>query len=391
MRYLTLFLLIGILFTGCKDDYVGQYPVDSVAPSCVTDPKVENLNGKVRITYTIPNETDILYVKAQYVNSAGKLMEEKSSVFKNEMIISGFGKSAKQTIDLITVDRSQNESKPLPVEIEPLDSPIYGILGSVAVSENWGGAKFVWENPEKEQIVVYVTSKDEDGKDIPLETFYSKAAEGIGFVRGLKSVPTPFNVVIKDAYNNFTDTLTQTVTPRYEIKLPSENFIGLPLAPGYKVSQWGDPITCLWDGITGSDQKYYLDLLKENPYFTVDLGGIYRLSRTKVWQRRDYLYKLHNPKVFELWGTSDPEAAIDPAKWEGWTLLMTCHSHKPSGDNTTTITAEDKAYAQAGEDFEFPENIPDIRYIRFLCRETWSNSSGLHISEWTLWGQDVND
>ena len=55
MRYLTLFLLIGILFTGCKDDYEGQYPVDSVAPSCVTDHKVENLNGKVRITYTIPN------------------------------------------------------------------------------------------------------------------------------------------------------------------------------------------------------------------------------------------------------------------------------------------------------------------------------------------------
>lgn len=391
MRYLTLLLLIGILFVGCEEEYVGQYPVDSVAPPCVTNPKVENLSGKVRISYTIPNETDILYVKAQYINSAGKLVDVKSSVFKNEMMISGFGKSKKQTIDLITVDRSQNESEPVSVEIEPLDSPIYGIIESMHIYESWGGAKFVWDNPEKEQIVVYVITKDEEGKDFNLETFYSEAAEGVGFVRGMESVPTPFNVVVKDSYNNFTDTLTQTVTPLYEMKLPSEKFKGMPLAPGYKISQWGQPLDCLWNGITGNDEKYYMDLVKPNPYFTVDLGAIYKLSRTKVWQRLSYAYRLHNPKIFELWGTSDPEAAADPANWKGWTLLMTCHSHKPSGENTTTITSEDKAYANMGEDFEFPVEAPAIRYIRFRSVETWTNSLGLHFSEWTLWGQEVNN
>ena len=375
------------IFFSCKEEYRGQYPIDGIAPLPISNPQVENLPGKVKITYELPNETDLLYVKAIYKNTKGETMEEKSSVFKNELEIPGFGKSRKQTIQLITVDGSQNMSAPVDVEIEPKDSPIYGVFESIDAKESWGGFVVRWKNPEKEQLIMKVFKEEED-EILDLETFYSKEAEAKNSVRGLDTFPQRFSIYIKDIYENYTDTLHTTLTPLFEVELPSKDFKEMPLPPGRTVSGWSGAWSSLFDKNVGGDNKYYLNPGDPNPYFTIDLGAVYKLSRTRVWPRVDYCFALHNPRYFEYWGTTDLEAVKDPANWDGWTMLMKCESHKPSGTNTTSVTAEDKAYALAGEEYEFPDDVILVRYIRFRCTQTWTKTTALHVGELRFWGRE---
>lgn len=386
IRYIIFFLIL--LLCNCKEEYIGQYPVDDIAPQCVLDPVVENGEGKVKITYKLPNETDILYVKAVYKNTMGEMKEVKSSIFKNELEIEGFGKSQKQTVQLITVDRSQNMSLPVSVEIEPFNSPIYKALESLTANASWGGLLMTWDNPLKEQFIIKVNVENEDNEWIDLETFYSKEIAGKAAVRGLDTIPYNLRIFIKDIYENCSDTLGTTIVPLYEIQIPSDKFKVLPLAPGYEFSQWQKGTNPLWDGIVNSENSmfYIAHGAMKEPYFTLDLGDVYKLSRTKLWQRTQYAYTLHNPRYFEFWGTTDVEAVKDPANWQGWTKLMDCESIKPSGPGST-VTGEDKTAAMDGEEYEFPTDAISVRYIRFKSLQSWTKTNGICLGELRFWGK----
>ena len=63
--YNALFVLLLLtVFSGCKEEYIGQYPVDSVAPKQVSNVQVQNMKGRVVLTYTLPEEDDLLCVTA---------------------------------------------------------------------------------------------------------------------------------------------------------------------------------------------------------------------------------------------------------------------------------------------------------------------------------------
>ena len=64
--YNALFVLLLLtVFSGCKEEYIGQYPVDSVAPKQVSNVQVQNMKGRVVLTYTLPEEDDLLCVTAR--------------------------------------------------------------------------------------------------------------------------------------------------------------------------------------------------------------------------------------------------------------------------------------------------------------------------------------
>ena len=47
--YNALFVLLLLtVFSGCKEEYIGQYPVDSVAPKQVSNVQVQNMKGLCR-------------------------------------------------------------------------------------------------------------------------------------------------------------------------------------------------------------------------------------------------------------------------------------------------------------------------------------------------------
>lgn len=396
--YIYLFLL-PFLFHNCKEEIVGQYPTDGQVPQSVDNVVVDNIAGGVKLSYQLPNEEDLLYVQALYKLPNGQNGITKTSVFSNSMLIKGFGKSQKRTIQLISVDRSRNESQPVNVEIEPLDSPIYSILGNLNVQESFGGFKLNWANPLKEDIILGVLRKDDKtGEFRYIDNFYSSESVAKRAVRGLDSTRATFGIFIRDVFENYTDTLMMSMKPFFEQEIPKPGFIGLRLSSRYKLHSYGGGMDRMWDGITNVDNNiYYIQNGNEIlPYFTFDMGVKAKLSRFRMWQRVNYLFALHSPRLFEWYGTNDAAVAADAETlgWENnpaWIKIMNGVSSRPSGlEAGSPLTTEDDAYGRAGEEFEFPLDAPDVRYLRFKLISTWSGSSGLSVGELTFWGQINN-
>lgn len=397
-KYIISIAFLMFFVYSCTEEQIGQYPVDDISPKEVLNPVVENFKGGATITYDLPGDKDLQYVKAVYTLPTGEVKEKLASAFINELTIEGFAKAAKTNVSLISVDKSRNESDPVIVEIEPDDSPIFDIYASLSVVASFGGVKITWENPDKKDIVVGVVAKsDGEGTYDPVENFYTSVSNGLGAVRGMEAKETEFGIYIRDVYNNYTDTLFDVLTPWEESELDKNQWRGLPLCPEFTLSRYGKPIECMWDGATTNLDFYYINRTTSDPiFFTMDLGVTTMLSRFKFWARNGYYFNLHHPKEFEVWGTNDPEIANgngDACSWDGWELLLSGTSEKPSGPDVVSqgdLTSEDIALAMSGEEFEFPLDIPEVRYIRFRTLRTWTNSNSSFITELTFWGQ-VNE
>ncbi|MFA7493985.1 MAG: DUF5000 domain-containing lipoprotein, partial [Proteiniphilum sp.] len=231
---------------------------------------------------------------------------------------------------------------------------------------------------------------------VSIENFYTSVDKGIGAIRGLESEETEFGIFIRDIYNNYTDTLVKTLIPWDESELDKKLWRGMPLCSSFTLSQWGGPITKLWDGqsIVDNTDVYYLNTTTIRIFFTIDLGVNTKLSRFKFWGRNNWYFNLHHPKEIEIWGTDDPVVANgDACSWDGWELLLSCTSEKPSGPEATdfaNLSTEDLALARGGEEFEFPLEVPVVRYIRLRTLRTWTDSNSSFIGELTFWGQ-IND
>ena len=76
-------LCIAILLYSCAEESVGQTPVDNMPPQNVTGVQVQNTPGGALLTYTLPDDEDLLYVKATFILNNGQRSEVKSSVYLN--------------------------------------------------------------------------------------------------------------------------------------------------------------------------------------------------------------------------------------------------------------------------------------------------------------------
>lgn len=386
-KIITMLILL-IFCYGCKEEYIGQYPVDNTPPAAVSNIRVQNLPGKVILTYQLPKEDDLFYVKAMYVMPDGTRREMASSAYSNTIECKGFGKSAKYTIELISVDKSYNESSPVSVEVEPLDSPIYDVLKTLQYQESFGGIKVQWKNPLKEDIVFDVLKKDESGKYSHIETIYSSETTPNRAIRGLDPEPTDFAFYFRDTYDNYTDTVFVRLAPFYEAQLDKKMFSALRLSSKFTLHSYGGSMDRMWDDIyTVDNNLYYVNVGPEKVYFAFDMGVEAKLSRFRLWTRRNYMYQLHHLREFEIWGTSDASATTDPDNWDGWVKIMACESIRPSGQTEGgNLTSEEEQYLLAGEEFEVPIEAPKFRYMKIRVNKTWGNTEAAFISEITIWG-----
>jgi hypothetical protein len=399
VRILVLTMIIMVLYS-CKEDVVGQYSVDSTPPQPISNPQVKNFPGGATITYTLPDETDLLYVNAKYTLPNGENQDIKASVYTNSLTVKGFARSQEVKLQLVVVDRSQNESTPMEVTIHPEDAVIYTILENMHWEEFFGGFTVEWENPIGEDVAVTFMKKDGTGQYTVIDVIYSSEKEAHRAIDDQDAEPTVFAVSVRDFYNNLTDTVEFELTPWLEVKLDPLKFVAMPKLPALVLHQgWPSQefIKRLWDGVTGEPDApgisglYYINPGEIDAYFTIDLGVKARLSKFRMWGRRDYYFRLHNPQDFFLMGTNDFNVANNSASTnEEWTLLMNCLSIRPSGKDSSQPCAagdEDFLYAEEGELFLFPEDTPEVRYIRFRVRKTWGGTNGLHLTEMEFRGQ----
>lgn len=390
MKIIFLSLIVAIIVSGCKEDYIGQYPVNSTPPPSVSNIRMENFPGSVKLTYDLPEIDDLLYVKAVYTNTRGERKEMSSSAYSNSIVLIGFGKGQKRQVALITVDKSYNESSPVTVEIEPLDSPIYEVFQSLQAHESFGGVTLSWDNPLREDVILEAMMKDkEDGEYKYIETIYSSESMAVKSIRGLEDIATDFAFYFRDIYNNYTDTLYTQLTPIYEEEFDKSKFVPLRLSSKFVLHSYGGgKMQAMWDNIYNVDGNlFYVNIATEPIYFSFDMGINAKLSRFRLWTRRNYIYQLHHIRKFEIWGTNDVAATQDPDSWDGWTKIMDCESIRPSGAVVGgPPTAEEEQHMLAGEEWEVPLDAPSFRYMRFKVNQTWSNSAAAFINEITIWG-----
>lgn len=180
---------------------------------------------------------------------------------------------------------------------------------------------------------------------------------------------------------------TTGIFPERIIEMSKSHFKELIQDNDIRLNVWGGSLSKAWDGDYANYNYAHSD--NTNPvafpaWFTFDLGEEALLKRFDLYSivRDDLNFGGGNLKKWEIWGRVD-EPAND--SWEGWTQLMTCNAYKPSGRPLGENTPEDVAYIQQGEKFEFPDNIPEVRYIRVKVLDTWSGQGYVHFSEFSFY------
>ncbi len=381
--------LAAMLLSACQEEPMSiMQPKDSVPPGELTDIRVVNIPGGADIYYSLPADEDALYVKGTYRHTSGTVKEAVASIYANKLTIEGLGNTDPVDVELVCVDRSRNVSKAVGATIEPLTTPLDNVVGSASIIADFGGVNFSWANPAGLKLVVTFFKQDEKGNLAFADNIYTQQLNGNFSLRGFTSEEShKFGMVIKDQWNNYSDTLRATVTPIFEELIPKSGFTKMFLTPpnGDIEDNWGWQMQYLWDDNTLPESTGYHtgNATTETLKFTFDTGKISQLSRFTVWHRSVF-YTGGNIKKWEVWGRPDAPGAT--GEWDGWTKLLDCESVKPSGLPGTESNDLDLEYAARGEEFLFPISCPAVRYIRFNIIETWGGNYFANIIELSFWG-----
>lgn len=384
-----LLTVLSITLFACKMEPIGQQPIDNIPPGSVSDIKVKNIPGGALITYTLPPDEDLLYVKAVYSLKEGVVSEVRSSLYKDTLKIVGFGDIQERLVKLIAVDRSRNESTETLTTISPLEPSVATIGQTISLVEDFGGVHGYWENPTKAEISVVILKEDNNQEFVPLETIYSSVVHGEGVSRGMDTIPAKFGIYVQDRWENRSETKYYTLTPLYETKFDRLKFkeVNLPNDQGGGGGGGWNNKASMWDNQFGDNGFSSPGGSGVWPHsVTIDLGVTGKISRLRLFQRLGpYIFAEGNLRKFEIWGCQN----LDPSgNWDSWTKLMDCTSTKPSGLPIGQNTSEDEYVAINGEDFINSPTNPKVRFIRILVNRTWAGGDNFQISELQIFGDN---
>ncbi|NSL86215.1 hypothetical protein ECE50_005210 [Chitinophaga sp. Mgbs1] len=182
------------------------------------------------------------------------------------------------------------------------------------------------------------------------------------------------------AFENFYPELSAVTLPVFERELRKADFKVLSLPTDVKDGGYGWLIDYLWDEKYGTPGFATQSVIP--CWFTIDAGSAAPLSRFKIWQASDRLYKQENVKTFELYGSNNPAA---DGSWDSWTKIGAYTSVKPSGLPVGQNTDDDIAFAKNGEVFAVPQNTPAFRYYRFRLLSNWGGAAFMTMGECTFY------
>jgi len=379
-----------ILFTllmACKEEELHK-PLsnDTVKPGVVSNVLIVNKSGAAKITYQIPNDNDLLYIKAEYEIRPGAMRQIKASYNADSLIVDGFGEAKPYQVKLYAVDKAENQSEPVTITVTPLTPPFVQTLNKLTLVDDFGGVNVQYDNVNEADIAIVVLTTDNNNEMQPAETYYTKAKSGAFSVRGYEPKLRRFGVYVRDKFGNTSPTIYKDINPFFETALDRFKFKAVVL-PTDRPTAYNWPLEKLWDNSLAEDQGFHTAPGPGLPlWFTIDLGVTAKLSRFKEFQRtvNDYAYRHGNMRKFEVWGTATLPA-VDDGNFTGWTKMGQYESIKPSG-LPDGRTQEDINYAAAGEEFNIDINAPAVRYIRIKMLQNWANTDFVHLMELQFWG-----
>lgn len=392
-RYLVMFCLFFIaILCGCKETDTAPLDKGDQAPQPVSNVTIEPTAGGAKIAYNRPE--NMLYVKATYFIRDGVEREVKASYYNSMLEIEGFSEVREYEVRLYAVSRGENSSAPVVLKVVPLPPPIVSVFKTLQMQSIFGGVRILFENASEADLSINLLTQDSFGEFVPAETFYTKRKAGSVNARGYAPVEKKFGVYLRDRWNNHSDTLYASVTPLFEVELAKNKFKGVNLPTDtYEQHCCGNGLGSLWDGkwnVSGNDfhSKPGTGLPQ---WFTIDLGVTVSLSRFKFYHRKSDgigaasgAYNGADPKLFELWGSNNPNA---DGSWGNWELISEFQSVKPSGLPVGSVSSEDFQFAVIdGEDFDIPPGTPKYRYLRWKTKKVWGSLDHVYMEELTFWG-----
>ena len=383
--------LVTLTFSCSKNE-----DVDSTPPGILSNISVVPTNGGGIISYSLPSDNDISYVRAEYTNSQGEEVFRVSSRYNTSVEINGLNQTTPIKVRLYVVDENENISDEVEVEFTPLESFIYLVQQSIEISPDLGGVKITWENIATKTVFVYVHILN--GTDETIRILSSDNAEESLFIRGLDAVEMTFSTKVEDFDGNITDLqVVGNYTPLFEEKI-EKNTWTLITSQSINGNAYEGRTVNFWDDIvdtveTDSDNSYFIATRENNggslnfPLdIVIDLNKNVKIKRFKVWQRAywyqgggvTYHYQEENIKSFNLYASNDAQS---------WDLLGQFDIGDPR-DSAGNIPASAFQEAIDGHDFTLANTSEQFRYLKFSITSNYGSTQLTVGSEITLFGLD---
>ncbi|MDF2188275.1 DUF5000 domain-containing lipoprotein [Paraflavitalea sp. CAU 1676] len=387
---LSTFCAVTGLWSCTKEEENGIKENNSNPPGLVSNVKVTNENGAATITYTMPADQDLLYVKAMYTLANGTKREVKASTYTNALRVDGFSDTLKHTVQLIAVNKSEVASAPVDVTVEPLVSPIQLVYRNLQVTATAGGIRIKSLNKFRGNVVIVpLMDSLSKGDFISLDNIYTSDSIIATSIRGLTPVQKKFAFFVRDRWLNTTDTLYLNLTPAKEVLLPRSGYSSFVCDNDTKMS-FNTTVEMMWQGLLNNEWPCtYTDESSGVPTtITWSVGPQpVKLTRFNLLTRREgsLYYAKGSPRRFEVYGANEPTRDGD---WSKWTKIQTFEVIKPSGLPLGQETSADAAAGASGFTFDFSEDTPKYRYLRIKCLQNWIGSYFIVIQNMNVWATE---
>lgn len=421
--YFSIFLLFTtlLLLNSCDNAETG----DVTPPAQITDVVFTPQYGGGYFTYTIPNDVDFLYTRAEYTIDTGEKISKTSSVYSDTLFVEGFGQEKEYEIKIFSVDRNSNESKPVITKIIPLSPTTANVLESVQVKPGFSSIVLDWVNLMRQNITIFVEVVVGDAKATKI---YASNLEKDRFtIPNLAGEPHSVKVYIKDNYQNQTEIKDfGQVTPlmdgpiskkqwtflrdqllygnKWDYAISPDPFKQKPLAEyqgtyrddslkNARMTYYEGRIEKFWDNEYDYEPKLNLNYFHTGPQsypfsYYIDMGREIKGSRFKIWQRNAWgmLYGGENVEIWEIWISDDKDPS--DGVFDGWEYVGRYKLVKPSS------VIEQKNQARNGHEYMFyPENprfTKPFRYLRYKGIKQYGNGNSGCTSEITVYGTEAD-
>ncbi len=380
-------IILAIIAYSCEEKVLEPVNQSGTVPGEIVVEEVENLNGAVEVTYSLPPNSDLLYTLAKY-KTARKDFETKTSIYSSSVLLEGFFEEKEYEVSLVGVNRAGQQGEEVKVKVNPLKSPAVIAMESMDIIPGFGGAFYVWENELKAPLTVNVLFEDSLGMVRPYDWVETDAPKQSYAIRGLDTIPKKFVVYITDKFFNKTDSLVKTITPLFEEELSVDGNNAIILPGDAEEESWSGGVNTLFDDKYGWRESIALKTPEDGkPKMTFDLGQPTKISRVWFKNRVESPYGQGNIEKLKIFGLNElPATAEEQADMANWEEIGEYHMTPPSGNPNSSYTEGDKAYFLAGVDLSFEISTPKYRYVRFQFLKNYKNTSYWYFTEMKFYG-----
>lgn len=379
-----LAVVTGILMISCEDDRPRPITPAGNQPSPVTNVRITPTNGGAVLRYSLPDDEDLSYVMARFEYPVGVIKEFKSSKFTDSLVIEGFGNTNEYSVELFTVTKSEVKSVPVPISVKPLKPVAQVVIESLGMLAAFGGVEVKFEeNTRRDPLAIHVIKRvNNEWEEIDVNFF--ETVSGSFKSRGQEPVPIEFGVYVRDRWNNFSDTLIQTLTPFKEIRITGVEG-SYALASDYNRHYTGTYALILDNNLQNQLGTLVAEGVRLPLSLTLVFSETYKFSRMKFFMPYLIEYDQGSVENFEIYGSNE---LVDD--WSKWTKIMDCKVEKPSGLPLGSVTSADYEHARKGIDFDFPLDVPSYKYLRFKMLNTFDYVNFYRITELQFWGSEAD-